>query len=217
MSNPTGRRKKPAMRAVVPENPPFLDHRGNPSLTVFCVPADNTHAPIFSFQVYVTNGLTATDCGTLPTELLDRLHSSGSGDFQWWRLDFYFLPGASKEDCMDHYRGEKEARKEDNDHHLVPSYANGYYHCYHNFIILVPEKDWENHGLAILSWEPAEGEQMDSVMEFQENVPPTPGPTSDDLLSAGLCRSVSSRCRDLYSLSPFKEEYDERWELKGPM
>ncbi|KAL2817887.1 hypothetical protein BJX63DRAFT_385345 [Aspergillus granulosus] len=87
----------------------FLDHRGDQGFTLY---EDNDPQislyPLLSFAVYFTHpaaGYPQTDMAGLFALLRQEI-----ADFHF-RLDVYFLPNASEEDCMKHYRAEKATRK----------------------------------------------------------------------------------------------------------
>lgn len=88
----------------------FQDHAGKPALTVF---KSSSPLPfLYSFSIYFThpdaspgNCHTAELCQTITQ---GPLYGSNVVEF---RLDLYFIPGGSQEDCMTHYyRAEKSAR-----------------------------------------------------------------------------------------------------------
>lgn len=88
---------------------PFKDHAGQPALSVF---RSTTPLPfLYSFSVYFTHPDASPD--TSHAEELYRTLISGphyQTNSVEFRLDFYFLPGASQDDCIAHYRAEKDAR-----------------------------------------------------------------------------------------------------------
>lgn len=88
---------------------PFTDHTGRTAFMVFENLEFFSLPPLFSFALYFTHvNVTSrhTDMKCLRREL-----SSENEDFDFdARLDVYFLPGASNEDCISHYLGEKATR-----------------------------------------------------------------------------------------------------------
>lgn len=88
---------------------PFEDHVGQPALTVF---KSTSPLPfLYSFSFYFTHPDASPDTSHA-AELYDTLTRGSiydSNDVEY-RLDLYFLPNASQDDCIAHYRAEKDAR-----------------------------------------------------------------------------------------------------------
>jgi hypothetical protein len=88
---------------------PFEDHAGQPALTV-----SESTSPLpflYSFSFYLTHPDASPDTSHA-TELYKTLTRGplyDSNDVEY-RLDLYFLPNASQDDCIAHYRAEKDAR-----------------------------------------------------------------------------------------------------------
>ncbi|KAJ9637326.1 hypothetical protein H2199_007613 [Coniosporium tulheliwenetii] len=109
----------------------FQDHTGNAAIKT-------PVAPPFSFQVYVTNGLSAST--GLPQSLLHALIDP-LGEPVHYRLDVFFLPQGTLEECMAHYRAEKQARAGNWPMHTFPSYPKPQ-DPHVNFLVVVQERDW---------------------------------------------------------------------------
>ncbi|EON63522.1 hypothetical protein W97_02750 [Coniosporium apollinis CBS 100218] len=120
----------------------FQDHIGNTAISAWygqCRRGETPVAPPFSFQVYVTNGLSAST--DLPRSLLHTLVDPLREPVHY-RLDVFFLPqGTSREECMAHYRAEKQARAGNWPMHTFPSYSKPQ-DPHVNFLIMVQERDW---------------------------------------------------------------------------
>lgn len=88
---------------------PFTDHRGTTAYMVFqnleCFPLP----PLFSFAVYFTHPVVTPE-NTDVSGLFEEIKSCNPDGFDV-RFDMYFLPSATHEDCMRHYRDEKATRK----------------------------------------------------------------------------------------------------------
>ncbi|KAI9043622.1 uncharacterized protein KD926_003392 [Aspergillus affinis] len=93
---------------------PFTDHGGNPSFTVFESQEDILLPPLTNLSIYFTHPE-----GPLPeTEDFEddlramhaQIRTDGFDDDNY-RLEVYFLPNASNEDCIAHYQAEKAIRE----------------------------------------------------------------------------------------------------------
>jgi hypothetical protein len=88
---------------------PFTDHRGNPARVVFRGLASQPLLPqLFMFAVYFTH-VDATPESLDIGGLMEAVRFSKAYPPEF-RLEAYFLPGASDDDCIAHYRREKAAR-----------------------------------------------------------------------------------------------------------
>lgn len=140
----------------------FQDHAGEPSLTVF---ESSSALPfLYSSSIYfVDPNASPDDCHA--TELYQAITQSplyGSNDVEF-RLDLYFIPNASHDDCVEYCRAEKVARsnfwtqvdavgrderpseKNNRMPGLVPSYARDKArYRYHGLIYLCDEADWRD-------------------------------------------------------------------------
>lgn len=88
---------------------PFEDHAGQPALTVF---KSSSSLPfLYSFSFYFTHPDASPDTSHA-AELYNTLTRGSIYDTNdvEFRLDLYFLPNASQDDCIAHYRAEKDAR-----------------------------------------------------------------------------------------------------------
>jgi hypothetical protein len=92
---------------------PFLDHTGNAAISAYHGHSPTPGAPIlpplWSFHYYITFGATPSTSPILPSALIKATKSPLLEPYPF-RLDIYFLPGASTEDCMAHYRAERASR-----------------------------------------------------------------------------------------------------------
>ncbi|KAK7699878.1 hypothetical protein SLS64_011308 [Diaporthe eres] len=148
-----------------------------PALTVF---KSSSPLPfLYSFSFYFTHPEAFTDTSHA-AELYDTLTRGSiydSNDVEF-RLDLYFLPNASQDDCIAHYRAEKDARgtyqaqvdaaASDVDAQppsagddvgsrlpgLVASYAHKSRFPYHGLLLIFDAADWR------------EGEQLLTHVEF---------------------------------------------------
>ena len=145
----------------------FTDHTSSPSLCIYCgeAPANSSTPlpPLFSFAVYVTYGLTLT---TAPSDLSQRildlaLNAQIPSQPEPVRCDIYFLPGASTQDIVAHYRGEREAAVERNGldrlgvpHGPLPDYSHGG-NWFKGFALVLDSAGWEvEAGVSVLEFEP---------------------------------------------------------------
>lgn len=88
---------------------PFHDHAGQAALTVF---ESSSPLPfLYSFPVYFTHPdvspATSHAAELYQTVTQGPLYDSNAVEY---RLDLYFLPNATQDDCIAHYRAEKDAR-----------------------------------------------------------------------------------------------------------
>lgn len=150
---------------------PFRDHSGNTAYMAFYSYRNYPLSRLFVFAIYFTHPDASPD-HVDQKGLLNAL-MNGSTRF---RLELFFLPGADEEDCMKHYRGEKEVR---GDYHaqitiveesnpdqdfspdcrqlpgLVPSYTEcGELNHYHSMLFICEGKNW------------TDGEQIMRMVEF---------------------------------------------------
>jgi hypothetical protein len=65
------------------------------------------------------------------------------------RFDTYYLPGASWEDCVAHYRTEKEVRWSTT-LPFVPSYYTHVIRPHSNFLLIFEDEDWEKLGMGMV-------------------------------------------------------------------
>ncbi|KAL2869007.1 uncharacterized protein BJX67DRAFT_348478 [Aspergillus lucknowensis] len=93
---------------------PFTDHMGNEAFMVFKNGIDtefSTLPPLFPFAVYFSHpgAIPSPDESDLVGLFIDIREGGLSSDFHF-RLDVYFLPGASEVDCKTHYLAERASR-----------------------------------------------------------------------------------------------------------
>ena len=142
----------------------FTDHASSPSLCVYRgnAPANSTPVlpPLFNFSVYVTYGVTLESAPSdLATRILRAIH--GSNQPEKVRCDIYFLPGASVQAMVTHYRGERAAAVERNGpdrvgvpHGPLPDYTHNT-NWSKGFALVLDSADWEGEaGVRMLRFEP---------------------------------------------------------------
>ncbi|KAL1860417.1 hypothetical protein Daus18300_009190, partial [Diaporthe australafricana] len=141
---------------------PFMDHAAKPALTVF---ESSSPLPfLYSYSIYFTHqDVSPGHCHA--AQLYQNITQSplyDSNDVEF-RLDLYFVPNSSQNDCMSHYRAEKRARGSyqqqidavgrderpsdcsDKLPGLVPSYVHDKFrHRYHSLIYICDEADWRS-------------------------------------------------------------------------
>lgn len=92
---------------------PFQDHAGTPSFMVFQSHEEHPLPPLMNFNFYFTHPEgPLPDSEELRINLIsmhDHILPQGPEPFHF-RLDIYFLPSASTQDCMVHYGAEKATR-----------------------------------------------------------------------------------------------------------
>lgn len=139
---------------------PFQDHAGRAALTVF---KSSSPLPfLYSFTIYFTHQDAFPDnchaAELYQTITQGPLYGSNVVEF---RLDLYFIPGGSQEDCMEHYQAEKSARgsfwtqvdavvrdeRPSDDRTKMPGLVPSYVHDkaryrYHSLIYICDEFDW---------------------------------------------------------------------------
>lgn len=93
---------------------PFQNHGGNPSFMVFESKEHVLLPPLFNFNIYFTHPegplAQTSDLEDDIRDLLAWIRTDGCDDDSY-RLDVYFLPNASSEDCIAHYEAEKATRE----------------------------------------------------------------------------------------------------------
>lgn len=140
----------------------FQDHGGNASAMVFWASTDQPLPPLYSFSIYVTSPGNPSSESIGAVELLQALNMSRyAPETTGYRLDIYFRPGASVEQCERHYNAEKTARgtyadqlkeiKDGRDRRgadntrqitqrlpgLVPSYLRPPSFCHHDMLFVI--------------------------------------------------------------------------------
>ncbi|KAF5006576.1 hypothetical protein FDECE_7051 [Fusarium decemcellulare] len=91
-------------------NVTFKDHTGNPALMSWSGSENRPNLPYLpSWVFYMVNSEISRDfdgCGFVSGLERDRMRYSAGG----FRYEFFFLPGATAEECVAHYRDEMAAR-----------------------------------------------------------------------------------------------------------
>lgn len=87
---------------------PFTDHTGKTAYMVFENLESIPLPPLFSFSIYFTFVNATPDHAAMENFYREFAFEYGESGFA--RFDIYFLPGASHEDCVSHYLGEKAVR-----------------------------------------------------------------------------------------------------------
>ncbi|KAG4435145.1 hypothetical protein IFR05_009377 [Cadophora sp. M221] len=190
-------------------------------ISVFKSPTDKpTLPPLFSFQIYVTIAVPDSQKEKLCVDLYETITlKQDKPSVPTWRFDVHFLPGSSKDECITHYRLDKEARKE------VPLCVMSSYKdesvTTGGVFVLVDQEHWEENGVGFLYFDrdmkflkegQAPGEPEPESEKYFEKVPlcsPEGGWTR------GTPSPVDRRFWDLYSMGPnefLEEMLEEAWE-----
>lgn len=183
---------------------PFHDHDGNASAMVFWAPADQPLPPLYSFAIYVTTLENTSPESFNAVELLQALNTSRyAPETTGYRLDIYFRPGSSVDECKQHYNAEKAARGTYADHlkkvrngggqsradnhtegtqrlpGLVPSYLRPPSFCHHDVLFIIDSPDWRSGAdLRMVEFRPAEvPSEFDPDPEELEEAPDMVAPT----------------------------------------
>ena len=130
----------------------------------------------WNWQIYVTYGATAADCGSVPldfyTSIIEQLSNQTP---QYFRFDFLFLPNADHATCVRHYRGEKQFRA-GGELALVPTYG-GYRPAWptiqsgevFNTLIVLDQKNWESEGVLFFAFDREEDGEQGPEAEIPES------------------------------------------------
>lgn len=184
---------------------PFYDHDGNASVMVSWAPTDQPLPPLYSFEIYVTSPENTPPESLWAVELLQALSMSRyAPETTGYRLDIYFRPGASVEECERHYDAERAARgtyanqlKEirdsrdrrgaDNAHEvtrrppgLVPSYLRPPSICHHDMLFILDSPAGWRRGadVRMVEFRPAEvPREFEPDPEELEEAPDIVAPT----------------------------------------
>ncbi|KAL4907747.1 hypothetical protein BDW74DRAFT_175527 [Aspergillus multicolor] len=139
----------------------FADHKGHAACLVFRGRASSPLPPLYGFAIYFTHPDASPE--NVDPEALFNATKRPSGALEI-RLDLFFLPNATVEECTAHYNGEKVQRgdyraqvtavesdatppptaDESSTPRLpgfVPSYID-YFKTYHGVLFLCTERDW---------------------------------------------------------------------------
>lgn len=133
----------------------FTDHTGTLATSAFYGNSPQPGAPIlppgWSFHYYVTFGAIAETASTLPQDLV-KATKTPLLEVPPFRLDIYLLPGASTEDCVEHYRGEKASRQSASPpRNFIDPYSDAYSHF--KFFVQIEGADWEETGATLVSFD----------------------------------------------------------------
>ncbi|BCS27785.1 uncharacterized protein APUU_60833S [Aspergillus puulaauensis] len=114
LPRPVPRKKTKTSRSSPLHTVAFTDHTGNEAFMVFKngIGAESSKLPpLFPLVVYFThpNAIASPDATDLGGLLRAIREASINSDFHF-RLDVYFLPGASEDDCKTHYLTERASR-----------------------------------------------------------------------------------------------------------
>ncbi len=189
---------RPVSRAIKLHEQSFRDHGGNTSLMVFWAPIDQPLPPLYSFAIYVTApDVTPDTLGA--SDLLKTLTTSRyAPETTTYRLDIYFRPGASIDECEAHYDAEKAARgvygsqlealvsADGADPEpspsspgqgklpgLVLSYLRTPSFCHHD-VLFICDRDWRTEGMHLVEFHPAgPGEFQPDPEDARDIVAPT--------------------------------------------
>ncbi|KAL2803033.1 hypothetical protein BJX63DRAFT_437345 [Aspergillus granulosus] len=95
---------------------PFTDHRGSTAYMVFDAYVECPLPKLYSFAVYLTHRDIDPHHPDIHDSLKAFYEAAISTDFDdlvvpdIWRLDFYFVPGATDTECTEHFHGELAVR-----------------------------------------------------------------------------------------------------------
>ncbi|KAL2868859.1 uncharacterized protein BJX67DRAFT_379801 [Aspergillus lucknowensis] len=95
---------------------PFTDHRGSTAYMVFNAYVECPLPKLYSFAVYLTHSHIDPHHPDIHDSLkvfYEAAISTDSGNLvvpDIWRLDFYFVPGATDTECTEHFHGELAVR-----------------------------------------------------------------------------------------------------------
>ncbi|KAI9371093.1 hypothetical protein BJX61DRAFT_548542 [Aspergillus egyptiacus] len=114
LPKPVPRKKIKKTRSLPLQTVAFTDHTGKEAFMVFKDGLDAESSklpPLFPLVVYFThpNAIPSPDAADLGGLLRAIREARINSDFHF-RLDVYFLPGASEDDCMTHYLAERASR-----------------------------------------------------------------------------------------------------------
>ncbi|KAL4745510.1 hypothetical protein BDW72DRAFT_208147 [Aspergillus terricola var. indicus] len=96
---------------------PFQDHCGSPSFMVFESEEHNLLPPLIAAEGF---------------------------DDDHWRLDVYFLPNATNEDCIAHYQAEKAVHLPPPTTPRLPGMIEIYDDDYHGVLFVHPDRSWRD-------------------------------------------------------------------------
>lgn len=102
-------------RAIETHVLPFHDHGGNTAFMVFESEKNILLPPLFNLNIYFTHSdgpLAQTDNIEDDLRAMHTQIRADGFDDDHYRLDIYFLPNASSEDCIAHYEVEKATRED---------------------------------------------------------------------------------------------------------
>lgn len=180
----------------VTEQSSFQDHAGNPAVSVWRYYEGSPEQPGYSYQVYVTTGHGHDASSTIPTDLLNAIHKN-QVYIELWRLDFYFLPLADAETCMEHYRREK-AHRQGAKMHTVPSYE-GTECWHHNVLFRIDDERWKETGLEVVEFDKT---------DFEDDPNDSLGILEQEAYRAPTLKMVADAMLGFWSGCRLRQEYE---------
>lgn len=209
----------------------FIDHGGETAVAVYSgqqpTPQASVLPPQWSFQVYVTFQLDGqTTLQAVAIRLLEAIETDRLEVYPL-RLDVYHLVNATHDQCMQHYRREKQARAASPSMQLfVPAYMDEV----PNFLIILDHADWAEpgQGVATVQFDPPPAYRQDPSSEFyvsdevytQAGVPVGQGPSEVAAVYGRASRDEESgawECNlfevmDSLKLNEWFADWQERYE-----
>lgn len=149
--------------------------------------SDQSLPYLYVFPIYITNP-NETTANSNSTTLYKKLFYA-KGDWQPFRIDVYFLPNASIDDCQAHYLAEKAARgsiavqmeaMERGDPPknagglpgMVPSYLK-LPTCFYNDLLVISDRNWVTDGVFLVLFNPPPIEECGVYKDELEDYPST--------------------------------------------
>lgn len=209
------------------------DHKAAECISVFSVAeSDPPLPPLFSFQTYVTFS-TDPDIAhrqDLCVKIFNAFtHNPNLPSRPCWRLDVHFLPRATKDVCLAHYRANEPVRREQ-PVRVMKRYKYGSVPA-GGVLVLVDCEEWEEKGVGVVCFDldrgflerdraPGEMEVEADGEVYWENVPVCYRGVDEVGIGSRSGQLVGNRLWDFYCRGPGEylyEVWDEareegRWE-----
>lgn len=217
-------------RTTVTHKVPFQAHDNTPAFMLYhgLSPPPPTLPYLYQFSTYITTPGVSPDTfdGTQLYEVIMRRMTYVEN----YRLDLYFLPNATVEDCIAHYNAEKAGRgtitrqieaveRRDPPSNagglpgMVPSYLSVPYYWHHD-VLLLSDQDWRTDGMLLVRFNRASIEDAGVFKEELDDYPPTQITRFPvDMEKSKSPDTIQRRIREIMYLEDLAAPYEKAVEL----
>ncbi|KAL1387430.1 hypothetical protein HDK64DRAFT_254862 [Phyllosticta capitalensis] len=170
----------------------YDDQNDCPAVSVWRDSRRPSLPPLFSFQVYITYEVSATeesDLEALAKQLFEDIVLP-LGHFAK-RLDIHFMrPGATAANCMERHRALVQAEPDNLADVVIPSYTTKF-DPYHSLIIVVDSPEWKDKRMTVVFFDPINPDAKFPVRQYEQSL-----------------EEMEMMFEELYSWLKWNEEYE---------